>query len=211
MESHGSRRDGRSLEESARQRRSRLKKSQKLASSSELEDRHTNRQTGEDHADGAPSLSRHVAMTTSHLEDSCTGVTNLLQNIDKESFPQQLADTNHLESEATHDIPTEERSSPALTHDMPSPALTHDMPPPPDAPPSNEVLSITVHGTDTLRADSHLIHPIVRVCVVDVEMGEYAKKSREDRCVASFYERGNPSVDYILPVMTQAFDCKEHK
>ncbi len=82
---------------------------------------------------------------------------------------------------------------------------------PPTAPPTNEVLCVTVHCTDPLRASVNISHPVVRVSVVDGESGEYIKKSSEDRCVASFYERGNPSVDYILPIMTQPFDCRKHK
>ena len=61
-----------------------------------------------------------------------------------------------------------------------------------------------------LCASVNLVHPVVRVSVVDGEGGQLLKKSRPERCVTSFYERDNPAVDYILPVMTQPCALQEH-
>lgn len=79
---------------------------------------------------------------------------------------------------------------------------------------STDVLSMTVHGTDELQASVFLTHPSVRVSIVDTSeggQGSLLKKSAPERCVTSYYERGNPSVDYILPVMTQPYECRQHR
>ena len=76
--------------------------------------------------------------------------------------------------------------------------------------PPSEQLCITIHRTDVLCASVNLVHPVVRVSVVDGEGGQLLKKSRPERCVTSFYERDNPAVDYILPVMTQPCALQEH-
>ena len=79
-----------------------------------------------------------------------------------------------------------------------------------DLPPPSEHLCITIHRTDVLCASVNLLHPVVRVSVVDGEGGQLLKKSRPEQCVTSFYERDNPAVDYILPVMTQPCALQEH-
>lgn len=78
-------------------------------------------------------------------------------------------------------------------------------------PPVGEVLCVTVHGADRLRASVHVAHPVVRVSVVEGESGELLKKSSQDQCVASFYERDNPAVDFILPILTQPWISKEQR
>ncbi len=75
-----------------------------------------------------------------------------------------------------------------------------------------DIMGVTIHKTDHLKASVKISHPCVRVTVVDVEQrGNLLKKSQPDRCVTSFYERGNPNVDYILPVITQPYYCKEKR
>lgn len=78
-------------------------------------------------------------------------------------------------------------------------------------PPPEEVLCITVHRTDGLRASVDLRHPVVRVSVVDEEGGSYLKKSTPEQCVTSFYERGNPNVDYVMPVLTQPCSFRDKR
>ena len=77
-------------------------------------------------------------------------------------------------------------------------------------PPPSKQLCITIHRTDVLCASVNLVHPMVRVSVVEGEEGQLLKKSHPGQCVASFYERDNPAVDYILPVMTQPCSLQEH-
>ena len=106
-----------------------------------------------------------------------------------------------------------------LQSDPPPPSdneLQSDPPPPSDnelqsdLPPPSEHLCIIIHRTDVLCASVNLLHPVVRVSVVDGEGGQLLKKSRPEQCVTSFYERDNPAVDYILPVMTQPCALQEH-
>ncbi len=75
-----------------------------------------------------------------------------------------------------------------------------------------DVLGITVHGTDELKASVYLSHPCVKISIMDISSnGSLLKKSSPDKCVTSYYETGNPSVDYILPVLTKPYDCREHR
>lgn len=76
---------------------------------------------------------------------------------------------------------------------------------------STDITGITLHGTDELRASVFLTHPSVQVSIMDVLSGALLKKSTPEKCVASFYERGNPSVDYIMPVMTRPYECRKHR
>ena len=78
---------------------------------------------------------------------------------------------------------------------------------------TNEIMGITIHGCDALRASVHISHPCVRVSIIDTSetvCGSYAKKSHREKCVMSFYERGNPAVDYIMPILTQPFESKDN-
>lgn len=80
--------------------------------------------------------------------------------------------------------------------------------------PCTDILGVTIHKTDHLKASVKISHPCVRVTIVDASLergGDLLKKSEPDRCVTSFYERGNPNVDYILPVITQPYYCKENR
>ncbi len=79
---------------------------------------------------------------------------------------------------------------------------------------SDEILGLIIHQTDILRASVNITHPCVRVSVIDTSEeagGAYAKKSNPTKCVTSYYESGNPAVDYILPVLTQPFDSNDRR
>ena len=39
-----------------------------------------------------------------------------------------------------------------------------------------EILSVTVHRTDKLKNDFHILHPLVRVHIVDETTGTYLQK-----------------------------------
>lgn len=84
----------------------------------------------------------------------------------------------------------------------------------PMLPLSNEIFGIIVHRTDILRASVNISHPCIRVSVVDISdeaSGAYARKSNPTKCVTSYYETGNPVVDYILPVLTQPFESSDRR
>ena len=79
---------------------------------------------------------------------------------------------------------------------------------------SNEIFGLTIHRTDILRASVNISHPCVRVSIIDISDeagGAYARKSNPTKCVTSYYESGNPAVDYILPVLTQPFDSGDRR
>ena len=80
-----------------------------------------------------------------------------------------------------------------------------------DVPPCTDILGIIVHGTDELKASVYLTHPSVRVSIVDARLGMLLRKSVREKCVTSYYEKDNPAVDYILPVLTQPYECSRHR
>lgn len=82
------------------------------------------------------------------------------------------------------------------------------------APLSNEIFGLIIHRTDILRASVNITHPCVRVSIMDTSdeaNGAHAKKSNPTKCVTSYYESGNPAVDYILPVLTQPYDSNDRR
>ncbi|KAL8612119.1 hypothetical protein ACOMHN_013998 [Nucella lapillus] len=74
-----------------------------------------------------------------------------------------------------------------------------------------EVLAIMVHRTDKLKNDFNILHPVVRVHIVDELTGQYLPKQHRERAVSSFYELQNENVEQVLPIMTQPFDFKQKK
>ncbi|CAH3016658.1 unnamed protein product [Porites evermanni] len=74
------------------------------------------------------------------------------------------------------------------------------------------ILSVTVHRADYLKPDLCISHPMVRVHLVDMDTGQYVKKSDSARSVTSYYENEiETPVDYIMPLMTQPYDFKKYK
>ncbi|GFO18892.1 abelson helper integration site 1 [Plakobranchus ocellatus] len=74
-----------------------------------------------------------------------------------------------------------------------------------------EVMALMVHRTDKLKNDFRILHPLVRVHVVNEETGEYIPKQHPERAVTSYFETSNAAVKTILPMMTQPFNFKERK
>lgn len=62
-------------------------------------------------------------------------------------------------------------------------------------------ISIVVHRTDKLLIDSIVVHPIVKIHLINSESGEYLKYSSNDT---------NNSC-HILPVMTHAYHLQENR
>ncbi|CAI9743200.1 jouberin-like isoform X2 [Octopus vulgaris] len=73
------------------------------------------------------------------------------------------------------------------------------------------VLAVVIHRTDKLKNDFSIIHPLVRVHVVNENTGQYLLKQSRDRPVTFYYECKSPDVAHILPMMTQPFDFKQRK
>ena len=68
---------------------------------------------------------------------------------------------------------------------------------------SDEVLGVTLLGSDPLRPHVHLSHPLVKVTLYCEKSGVHFKKSEKSRAVSSYYETANECVDYILPQLTE--------
>ncbi|KAK3916070.1 Jouberin, partial [Frankliniella fusca] len=70
-----------------------------------------------------------------------------------------------------------------------------------------KIIGITIHRCDTLKIDSLIQHPMVRVHILDTKTGEYLKKSQSGRNV-SYYQEG-PRIDYIQPLTCQPCTFKD--
>lgn len=65
-----------------------------------------------------------------------------------------------------------------------------------------KVVGVFVHSSDCLNIDVHLLHPSVKVLLVDLESGHFIQKRNPDQSVTC-YEESN--VKHIMPLMTQPF------
>ncbi|GJQ71199.1 hypothetical protein Trydic_g1096 [Trypoxylus dichotomus] len=72
-----------------------------------------------------------------------------------------------------------------------------------------EILNIIVHHTDKLELNSFVIHPVVKVYLVDYETGQYIKKTDSSR--GAVFHTENKNVTYIMPVITQNFNLQEKR
>lgn len=74
---------------------------------------------------------------------------------------------------------------------------------------NSKVFGVIVHHTDCLEIDFQVVHPIVKVLMVDLESGQLIRKSDESKSVVAYYEEA--SVTQILPLMTQPYSLKDSK
>ncbi|KAB0796795.1 hypothetical protein PPYR_10856 [Photinus pyralis] len=65
-------------------------------------------------------------------------------------------------------------------------------------------MAITVHKTDRLLLDSLVVHPLVKVHIVDMSSGNYILKSDNNRAVVFYYE--NKGIEYITPLLCKPYD-----
>ena len=73
------------------------------------------------------------------------------------------------------------------------------------------LLCIVVHKADQLKPDIHVTHPVIRLHIVDMNTGQYVKKTDRLRNVASVFENKNENIDFIMPMMTQPFDFRKNR
>ncbi|XP_064605140.1 jouberin-like [Liolophura sinensis] len=81
----------------------------------------------------------------------------------------------------------------------------------PDVEDDGRILAVTIHRTDKLKNDFYILHPLVRVHVVNEKTGNYLRKQHSDRPVTSFYENNQDNLGYIQPIITQPYDFKEKR
>ncbi|XP_019875375.2 jouberin-like [Aethina tumida] len=73
----------------------------------------------------------------------------------------------------------------------------------------DQIVSIIIHKTEKLLIKSFLIHPVVKIHIVDANTGKYFMKSDKSRSVVFYYE--NQETDYIQPVMTHFYNLQEKR
>lgn len=72
----------------------------------------------------------------------------------------------------------------------------------------DEILNITVHRTDKLLLNSLVIHPVVKIHIVDAYTGNYLAKKTKERSVVYYYE---DNLEYIAPIMTCPYNMQEKR
>lgn len=73
----------------------------------------------------------------------------------------------------------------------------------------DNIVEIIIHRTDRLKLNPIVVHPVVKVHLVDIDTGRYFEKSNKSRPVVFFYE--NNDYEYIFPVITHAYNLQEHR
>ena len=71
------------------------------------------------------------------------------------------------------------------------------------------VFGVFVHYSDCLKLNLHVMHPLVKVSIVNLESGELVSKSNRRQKVSSYYETEN--VKNVVPLMTQPFEFRHRK
>ena len=74
--------------------------------------------------------------------------------------------------------------------------------------PRDALFKITIHGCDELIVDRYLLHPMLRITLVDITTGEYLFKSDPNRSVLYASEGNNKASKHILPCMTEPYTLK---
>ena len=69
----------------------------------------------------------------------------------------------------------------------------------------DRVFGIRIHHTDSLPLDFQVLHPSVKVMLLNLETGEFVPKLDGSKCVV-YFEEG--AVSYVLPLMTQPFQMR---
>lgn len=71
------------------------------------------------------------------------------------------------------------------------------------------ITEVIIHKSDRLLLNSFVIHPVVKVHVVDMRNGKYFRKSDKNRSVTFYYE--NENNNYIMPVISNSYNLQENR
>ena len=71
------------------------------------------------------------------------------------------------------------------------------------------VFGVFVHYSDCLKLNLHVMHPLVKVSIINLETGELVAKSHRRQKVSSYYETEH--VKHVVPLMTQPFEFRHRK
>ncbi|XP_068909918.1 jouberin-like isoform X3 [Tenebrio molitor] len=72
-----------------------------------------------------------------------------------------------------------------------------------------KIIEIVIHKSDRLYLSHLVVHPVVKIHVIDTTSGKYLSKSDKNRSVVFFYE--NNDNEYISPVMTHTYNLQEKR
>ena len=72
-----------------------------------------------------------------------------------------------------------------------------------------KVFGVFVHYSDCLKLNLHVMHPLVKVSIINLETGELLPKSSKRQKVSSYYETEH--VKHVVPLMTQPFEFRHRK
>jgi hypothetical protein len=72
-----------------------------------------------------------------------------------------------------------------------------------------KIIEIVIHKSDRLYLSPLVVHPVVKIHVIDTTSGKYLSKSDKNRSVVFFYE--NNDNEYISPVMTHTYNLQEKR
>ncbi len=72
-----------------------------------------------------------------------------------------------------------------------------------------QILGVFVHYADCLKMDFFVLHPVVKVSLVNLATGKLIAKSDKARKVTSYYEGDH--VQHIVQLMTQPYDFKQKR
>ena len=75
--------------------------------------------------------------------------------------------------------------------------------------PRGDVFGVFVHYSDCLKLNLHVMHPVVKVSLVDLSTGWLLSKSDRRQKVSSYYE--TEKVRNVVPLMTQPFEFRHQK
>ncbi|KAK5642654.1 hypothetical protein RI129_008821 [Pyrocoelia pectoralis] len=72
-----------------------------------------------------------------------------------------------------------------------------------------KLMAITIHKTERLLLNSLVVHPLVKIHIVEMSTGNYILKSDISRSVIFYYE--NKNINYITPLLSEPYDLyKNH-
>ncbi|XP_044750338.1 jouberin-like [Coccinella septempunctata] len=91
--------------------------------------------------------------------------------------------------------------------DLENEPSTSNYPPPKDEKVVNNVLNITIHKTDKLQLNSFVIHPVVKIHIVDIHTGRYFPKNHK----RSVTYPPEDNLDHLAPIMTHPYSLQEKR
>ncbi|KAK9872921.1 hypothetical protein WA026_020273 [Henosepilachna vigintioctopunctata] len=71
-----------------------------------------------------------------------------------------------------------------------------------------DIVHLIIHKTDKLLLNSLVVHPVVKIHIVDINTGNYYSKKHRERSIMYYYDS---NLHYIPPIMTHPFNLQEQR